>query len=272
MYQPQITISKILPTGVSVTKQVTAEEWATRGWKTNGWTINNPSDRRYAEKQEKDISWNRKFSSVPMTELRKYPLKATWFKYLPGGKRIQRHGTYGEFRTNGWATQGWALKPGSYQGKDNDVFKHTKNSIKQKMMKQSWWKPKRTLEQIKQMYVPAWGTSAQTQIDDMETLRDTDYDVSDKVDSWNRNTIRWAKHTMPRYYRKLWKGKNPQRFKGFLMNRGYDLSQKANWLPKSIWKVRWHKPSRNKGESDEHYRDRVDAFHFAYKTKYWRDD
>lgn len=209
-------ISKTLPNGRRVTREVTAQEYINDGWATQGWAAT-PKLQKEAEKvQERAITNQLKHKSND--ELKALSRKWTIAKKLPNGRWVTRKVYGGEYENEGWKTQGWIIPSFSHYSNRrlaSNSSKATDWFIRKIKATQNWWRPKRSIDQARSYYNPMT-TVIQNQLGhdanaDIAKIQSGLYNPNPNWRDWLRRGQRWTEHNHRRLYRQAFNGTPQQK-------------------------------------------------------------
>lgn len=198
-------ITKKLPTGRVVTKNVTADEYIKQGWREQGWVA--PAS---LQKKAEDYLTDQIFDALRDQEpsyLRGLTRHYTIAKKLPNGKWATKSGIAGgDWEFGGWKNQGWIIPSWAFRDKDrNPAPKETEKAkdyyLRNIRAYQSWWHPKRTLDQANEFVKGMWFKPGPQYMNTVRTLRSYEYQPNPAYKKWQTSMLKWTRHNR----KKIWK-------------------------------------------------------------------
>lgn len=199
-----VKITKTLPNGRQVSREVTPQEYIQQGWATQGWAA--PAKlQQEAFKEVRKATW-RDLEKLPMQELA--AISRTWkiVKKLPNGRWVSRRVSGGDYLHGGWQSQGWVIP--KYQLESHTTPKDTKMGrnrlITHIFDKQDWARQKLSRDQAKAEYRTAGDTSSylgHNPEEDIEKLMSGRYKINPAFIAWRKRAATYWAHNYPRYIR-----------------------------------------------------------------------
>lgn len=204
----QITITKTLPNGRTVSRNVTGEEYINGGWATQGWAapagLQKKAEEVFTERTRKDLM------EKPMSYLSGLARTFTIAKRLPNGKWVKRTGiTGGDFENSGWKQQGWIIPTWNYSSRPARAETSIgKTRLVERIMKQQdWWKPKRSFDQAASYYRPyntiVMNEFGHNYVEDVRKLQSGKYQLNPQWRTWMDRAQKWAIHNRPKKWRQI---------------------------------------------------------------------
>lgn len=204
----EVTITKTLPNGRTVSRKVTGTEYINGGWATQGWAapagLQKKAEEVFTENTRKDLM------EKPMSYLSGLARKFTIAKKLPNGKWVKRSGiTGGDFQNGGWKQQGWIIPNWNYSSRPatTETTLGKTRLVDRIMHEQEWWKPKRSLDQAASYYRP-YNTIVMNEFghnynEDVRKLQTGKYQLNPTWRTWMDRAQKWIVHNRPKKWRKL---------------------------------------------------------------------
>lgn len=171
-------IYKTLPNGKRVHRTVTREEYINDGWARNGWASNLLDWQQAADKTSVDKTFQETFGDKDTRTLDLYSRNVDITKQLPNGHWKKITIPYGQYDTQGWRTNGWALA-GRLKRNHLPNTKRLRDDAIKRLKQQSWWKPTRSQDQARML-------STTKSLSDIAQLRNVDNIPNPKYRTWAR--------------------------------------------------------------------------------------
>lgn len=205
-----IKITKRLPTGRKVERDVTSDEYVKGGWREQGWVA--PAS---LQQKAEDYLTGEIFSALRDQEpsyLRGLTRHYTIVKKLPNGKWAKTPGiTGGDWEFGGWKDQGWIIPSWALRDRDpNPAPKDTEKAkdyyLRNIRYHQNWWKPKRTLDQANEFGKGMWFKPGPQYMDTIRKFQSYDYQPNPAYKKWQASMLKWTRHNRKKIWRSLTTG------------------------------------------------------------------
>lgn len=199
-----IHVTKTLPTGRVVSRDLTKEEYVNQNWREQGWVAPASLQIEAEDKLTKKI-----FDALRDQEpsyLRGLTRHYTIVKKLPNGRWVKRSGiTGGDWEFGGWKDQGWIIPSWAFPSEDRnpdpkDTEKAKDFYLRNIRIYQDWWKPKRTLDQAREFTRGMWFKPGPQYLDTARTLRSYEYEPNPAYKKWQTGMLKWVRHNR----REIW--------------------------------------------------------------------
>lgn len=196
-----VKITKTLPNGRQVSREVTPQEYIQQGWASQGWAapakLQTEAFNAIRQKTREDLN------ALPMQELA--AIARTWkiVKKLPNGKWVQRKVSGGEYIHGGWASQGWIIP--KFLLESHNTPKDTKTGrdrLLNRIREQEWATPKLSRDQAMRAYQTLGDTSGylgHNPEEDLDKLMTGRYRINPAFQTWRKRAAKWWAHKNPNF-------------------------------------------------------------------------